>query len=209
MANPSAYALPGLRACVRTGMPLLARARAPWALRRIRASRRRCSRDFVHVTLLDSDIVSCLILDAFPHVDAPILRARAVAPHSAGLAYSTPTESRYGDWQPGKQLMPAYYTPQSVFNVQAAPAGYGVVQGQAQVAVQGQAQVAVQGQVQGAAVVQAQPVKQVQLEPPRGREMASRPPACPLGPISSNSPCGGLLLLPRHSPLVPPSEQPV
>ena len=193
MANPSAYALPGLRACVRTGMPLLARARAPWALRRIRASRRRCSRDFVHVTLLDSDIVSCLILDAFPHVDAPILRARAVAPHSAGLAYSTPTESRYGDWQPGKQLMPAYYTPQSVFNVQAAPAGYGVVQGQAQVAVQGQAQVAVQGQVQGAAVVQAQPVKQVQLEPPRGREMVSRPPTCPLGPISSNSPCGGLL----------------
>lgn len=209
MANPSAYALPGLRACVRTGMPLLARARAPWALRRIRARRRRCSRGFVHVTLLDSDIVSCLILDAFPHVDAPILRARAVAPHSAGLAYSTPTESRYGDWQPGKQLMPAYYTPQSVFNVQAAPAGYGVVQGQAQVAVQGQAQVAVQGQVQGAAVVQAQPVKQVQLEPPRGREMASRPPACPLGPLSSNSLCGGLLLLPRHSPLVPPSEQPV
>ena len=201
MANPSAYALPGLRACVRTGMPLPARARAAWALRRIRARRRRCSRGFVHVTLLDSDMVSCLILDAFPHVDAPILRARAVAPHSAGLAYSTPTESRYGDWQPGKQLMPAYYTPQSVFNVQAAPAGYGVVQGQAQVAVQ--------GQVQGAAVVQAQPVKQVQIEPPRGREMVSRPPTCPLGPISSNSPCGGLLLLPWHSPLVPPSEQPV
>ena len=66
MANPSAYALPGLRACVRTGMPLPARARAAWALRRIRARRRRCSRGFVHVTLLDSDMVSCLILDAFP-----------------------------------------------------------------------------------------------------------------------------------------------
>ena len=149
-------------------MPRLARARAPWALGQDPQVLAR----FVRTTLLDSDAVSCLILDAFPHVDAPILRARALTPHSAGSAYSTPTESRYGDWQPGKQLMPAYYTPQSVFNMQAAPAGYAVVQGQPQVPVQ--------GQVQGAAIAPAQPGKQVQLEPPRGREMASRPPTYPL-----------------------------